>query len=365
MDFLFIRLNIIQKAFFSSVKRRKHRFIERKNVKMLENAIGGVYISIEKIVDKSSPKNVFMTPQVFLLISASVLLHAGWHFLSKQQRGGMAFFLLISLGSLFFTLPFSLCSGVDLTMLPPKFWLFAALGGLCGVVCNSGLSFGYRIADVSLVYPMARALPVLLTALITEIVYFTIGYGAPLGVTGIISMIVVFAGCLIMPLKDFRSITPDHYLKNKAMPCILIAALGTTGYTVFDKAGLDLLLEYGGAKNMILGSCAYSTIREVFLFFFLFSAVLLIPHERAGLKKDLPKQWLGYVSGIFAAMAYILVLIAMHLVTNVSYIQAFRQMSLPVGVFLGVFFLKEKAGLPKIIGLLLIVAGLAAAALWK
>ena len=107
-----------------------------------------------------------MTPTVFFLILASVLLHAGWHFLSKQQRGGMAFFLLISFGSFAITLPFTLCSGVDFTLLPPKFWLFVMLGGLCGVICNSALSFGYRIADVSLVYPMARALPVLLTVAI-------------------------------------------------------------------------------------------------------------------------------------------------------------------------------------------------------
>ncbi|MBO5958816.1 MAG: hypothetical protein J6Q65_01710 [Lentisphaeria bacterium] len=306
-----------------------------------------------------------MTPTVFFLILASVLLHAGWHFLSKQQRGGMAFFLLISFGSLAITSPFTLCSGVDFSLLPAKFWLFAALGGLCGVICNSGLSFGYRAGDVSLVYPMARALPVLLTAAVTEIAYLVLGYGAPLSLPAIIGMVVVFAGCLIMPAKDFKHLTPKYLFKNKAMPWIAIAAFGTTGYTVFDKAGLDLLLKYGNANSTILGSCAYSTIREIFLFFFLFTAVLLIPHERAGLTKDLPLRWPGYISGIFAAIAYILVLIAMHMVENVSYIQAFRQMSLPVGVFLGVFFLKEKAGLPKIIGLILIVAGLAATALLK
>lgn len=306
-----------------------------------------------------------MTTTVFLLILASVLLHAGWHFLSKQQHGGMAFFLLISFGCFATTFPLTLFSGVDFTALPPVFWLYAMLGGLCGVICNSALSFGYRAADVSLVYPMARALPVLLTAAVTETAYQLLGYGAPLSLSVMLSMVVVFAGCLIMPAKDFSHLTPRHLLKNKAMPWIILAALGTTGYTVFDKVGLDLLLKHGSARNIILGSCAYSSIREVFLFFFLFSAVLLIPHERAGLKKDLPKQWLGYVSGIFAAMAYVLVLIAMHMVENVSYIQAFRQISLPVGVFLGVFFLKEKAGLPKMIGLILIVSGLAATALLK
>ena len=82
-------------------------------------------------------------------------------------------------------------------------------------------------------------------------------------------MLVVFAGCLIMPLKDFRSITPQHYLKNKAMPWIFLAALGTTGYTVFDKIGLDLLLKHSGAENMILGSCAYSPMLQILNLLFL------------------------------------------------------------------------------------------------
>ena len=63
-----------------------------------------------------------------------------------------------------------------------------------------------------------------------------------------------------------------------------------------------------------------------------------------------------------ATSAYILVLLAMHFVTNVSYVQAFRQMSLPLGAFLGIAFLKEKATSPKLAGLTLIVGGLIAVA---
>jgi len=48
----------------------------------------------------------------------------------------------------------------------------------------------------------------------------------------------------------------------------------------------------------------------------------------------------------------------MGFVSNVSYLQAFRQMSLPLGVFAGIWFLKERFTLPKIIGTVLVVAGL-------
>ena len=48
----------------------------------------------------------------------------------------------------------------------------------------------------------------------------------------------------------------------------------------------------------------------------------------------------------------------MQFVTSVTYIQAFRQLSLPIGVLAGIFLLHERCPLPKIAGVILIVAGL-------
>jgi len=59
----------------------------------------------------------------------------------------------------------------------------------------------------------------------------------------------------------------------------------------------------------------------------------------------------------------VLILLAMGLVSNVSYVQAFRQMSLPLGVLLGVLFLHERPGPPRLAGIALVVFGLLLAAL--
>ena len=61
---------------------------------------------------------------------------------------------------------------------------------------------------------------------------------------------------------------------------------------------------------------------------------------------------------VFAASAYIMILIAMTHVTNVSYVQAFRQLSLPISVLLGVMILKEKITLFKIAAIGMILGGL-------
>ena len=56
--------------------------------------------------------------------------------------------------------------------------------------------------------------------------------------------------------------------------------------------------------------------------------------------------------------AYGLVLLAMAFVTNVSYVSAFRQISLPIGVFLGMIVHHEPRYLPRLTGLAIILAGL-------
>ena len=63
-------------------------------------------------------------------------------------------------------------------------------------------------------------------------------------------------------------------------------------------------------------------------------------------------------AGIFASLSYVLVLFSMNYVTNVSFVQAFRQMGLVFAVIAGVVILKERCSAPKIIGCLLIVSGL-------
>ncbi len=301
-----------------------------------------------------------MSFTAFLLVLISVLLHAAWHAICKSQNPFLAFYILISFSGIVLMTPFALCSGVELSNLPLRFWVTVAAGGICGALCDVGLSFAYRLSNVSLAYPLARALPVILTAVVAEIAYSFFGSGTSLGTMGFISVFVIFIGCMLMPLDNFRNVHISDYLANKALPWILLAALGTTGYTVADKFGVDLIHLYGNESNEILATYTYCIVRELILFFLLVLSVCLLPHERIHLNFALLKRWQGYLSGVFASTAYLLVLYAMALVTNVSYIQAFRQMSLPVGVVIGVFILKEKFSLPKLIGLLLILAGLIA-----
>ena len=64
------------------------------------------------------------------------------------------------------------------------------------------------------------------------------------------------------------------------------------------------------------------------------------------------------ISGLTCAVAYTLILLAMQHATNVSYVTALRQVSILLGMAMGVFWLKERAGPLKLAGVGCIFCGL-------
>ena len=221
------------------------------------------------------------------------------------------------------------------------------------MLCDLGLSYAYRFSEISLAYPMARALPVLLTAFVT----WMCGIGKPLSAVALAGMGVIFAGCILLPQAGHGRIRLQTY-RNKGMFGILAAAVGTTGYTVIDGIGVQAMFAHLPDAGGILPAGAYSCLREAVLFLTLFLGSLAA--ERRLSVRECFRNRDAYLAGISACLAYLLILIAMNHVTNVSFVQAFRQLSLPIGVLFGVVFLKERLGLAKAFALTLILGGLIA-----
>ncbi len=57
-------------------------------------------------------------------------------------------------------------------------------------------------------------------------------------------------------------------------------------------------------------------------------------------------------------VGYSLVLVSVTFVKNVSYVLAFRQLSIPIGVILGMVLLKEPMYIPRIAGTAVLFIGL-------
>ncbi|MEG1980553.1 MAG: hypothetical protein RR060_07475, partial [Victivallaceae bacterium] len=124
-------------------------------------------------------------------------LHATWNFISKKHNPSAAFYMMASMTGSVIWLIFFILSGIDFKNLPNSFYVML-LGSVCfeTIYCGS-LAYAYRKCDISLAYPLGRALPVVMVAAVSMLFHL----GHPLSYIQISGMVVIFGGCLLMPLK--------------------------------------------------------------------------------------------------------------------------------------------------------------------
>lgn len=290
----------------------------------------------------------------FVLIVASAILHAAWNLLAKKNRMTAPFYALISsMGALaWFHVQF--WTPVNMAALPGTFWffLFSSIG--FDLLYCWGLIRTYRAMEMATAYPVMRALPILLTALATTM----FGLGTPLSTMAKFGMLVVFAGCMFMPLLKFSDCRISDYF-NKSMFFVFAVACGTTGYTIFDSQAQKVMAQAAAQVSKPVLSMTYYSTRSLLLASSLWLIVLTTDGNRAVLRDYWKKHnFTPILAGVFASSTYILVLLAMNYVTNVSYVQVFRQLGLPVGLAAGTFFLKERCTATKCFGVALILLGL-------
>ena len=293
-----------------------------------------------------------MTLIAFWLILASAVLHAGWNLISKCHRPSVVFYAQSSGTAALFWVPLLLYLRPDFTALPPAFWGFLLGSVFFNVVYYTGLATAYTRGDISVVYPMARSLPVLLTTLITA----AFGLGTPPGPAAWLGMLLIFWGCLILPLPSWK----EFHWKSYAAPAlifIILAACGTTGYTIVDSFGIKLAISALPDMDKLQG-CIYMSLVEPLNCLGLLTVTLFSADSRREFQRSFARSVWPSLSGIACSLAYVLILAAMQHVNNVSYVQAFRQMSLPLCMVFGVAVLHERCGGTKIVGCAAVVAGL-------
>jgi len=138
----------------------------------------------------------------------------------------------------------------------------------------------------------------------------------------------------------------------------LLAAFGTTGYTLVDNQALAIMrgLPQIPTGN---GTLLFIALQTVVTTLILAIYTIIIPSERAQLKGARNNGWRrAALTGFLITGTYGLVLLAMNYANNVSYIAAFRQLSIPLAAMLGFIVQKETATQPKLVGIILIFSGL-------
>lgn len=297
-----------------------------------------------------------MSPAALALVLVSVCMHAGWNVLGKRNAPSLAAFALAYGAGGAVMLPLVLL-GPSLTALPSAFWGWLALSGLCQMLYMGGLAWAYARGDVSVLYPIARALPVVLVPLVS----IALLGSRVLDIWDGLGMVLVVAGALCLPLSHPQARRISTYL-TPAMGFALLAASGTVGYSLIDKQALGLM--QGAGHSGLTAGAVFMVLQALMTLTWSVPLLALLPAERRRLPA-LRQQGLTMlvVTGLMMTCTYGLVLIAMALTDEVSYVVALRQLSIPVGVLMGVLWLKEPASRAKALGTLVMLAGLVLVAL--
>ncbi len=288
------------------------------------------------------------------LVVFSAVLHAGWNILGKSHSGsGVAFTMAASLSACGVLTPSLIWYLITLgwTSLPVEFWGMLAFSGIAQIVYLVGLIMAYKHADVGVIYPIARALPVMMVG------GFSVALGHALSSQQWLGFVLITFGCILVPLTHVRQVSLVAYL-NVGVFWALIAAIGTTGYSVVDKEALTLLTQQAST----IFNDQYSAIFYLGAQFWAMGLPVLLWCLITGNDQELQAAWRirksASMAGIMMASTYGLVLFAMTMTDNVSLVVALRQISIVFGLLMGIWLLAEKWYLTRGIGVAFILAGI-------
>ncbi len=296
-----------------------------------------------------------MSIPAILLILLSAVIHVSWNLVGKRNASSVAFFGLANLFGVLLLLPVVLIYGRAAFQIPGPVWVLLGATGFFEALYYASLAKAYRYGEMSIAYPLARAFPILLVAGMTGL----LGRGERLSLLSLAGMLLVFSGCMLLPMENMTKLRWRDYL-NPAAGLALLAAIGTAGYSMVDDQALRLLRELPQTQLPAFeAALIYSFWQALSAFFFLLPVCLWTRSDRLELAETVRISWrnaLGMGVGIYAG--YILVLTAMAFTRDISYVVAFRQTSIPLGTLVGVVLLKERAYPLKFIGSVVIFAGL-------
>lgn len=277
-----------------------------------------------------------------ILVVLAAMAHATWNLLAKRAA---------MVGPVF-VFAYGLCA--TLLYAPWVVWILLHEGMhwtwpvvLC-ILASSALHLGYslclqrgyQVADLSVVYPIARGTGPLLS---TTGAFMLLG--EPATATGIAGMLCVVGGVLLIATQGRLSLfrQPQAWL---GVRWGVVIGLFIAAYTVVDAYGVKTLLIMPVLFDWF--TCVTRT-------------AMMTPHvlqRRAESWQAMRGHWhLALAVGLLSPLGYILVLYALRNGAPLSLVAPAREMSMMLGTLAGMFLLREKVGIGRLAGCGAILVG--------
>lgn len=292
-----------------------------------------------------------MTLHAFTLIIVAGIIHAFWNIVAKKAGGDARFSLFTSVLNAVVWLPVGWWVGKDVVPLwGATEWAFVSASALLHIFYFITLLRGYRVADLTVVYPLARGSGPLISSMVAVLFLgeHLSSLGA-LGIAAVVAGVFLIAGGPAMLRAATRPGAGEARERTlKGLYYGLLTGLFIAAYTVVDSYAVKVVM-----LSPILLDYMGNLVRVVML------APLSVMNW-AETQRLWRLQWrFALVVAIFSPMAYVLVLYAVQ-TAPISHVAPAREVSMLFAALIGGKLLGEGDRLLRIAGALLIGVGVVA-----
>jgi drug/metabolite transporter (DMT)-like permease len=277
-----------------------------------------------------------MPSLAILLLLISAVLHTSWNLLIKQSEDKyIVTWWMVTIGGVFAVI------ALLFTGLPPRsMWIFALISICVEATYFTTLSYAYQDNDFSLIYPVARgSAPAFLALWSFLFLHEKLTGGGMLGLG------LIIGGLLIIGINTLSqaNVTRLHF---KGAAVAVFIALLISIYTTIDGAAV----RDGFAMPYVMSMFALVPIP--------ITPFIFREYKWTRIKSALTKQPIGVpLAGVLGVLAYLMAVFS-YSIAPLSYAGSIREVSVVFGALAGWWFLKEKMGGFRVLGAIVIFAGI-------
>lgn len=284
-----------------------------------------------------------MNLTIFVLTLISGILNATWNFFSKKKSGDYSVMVTGLALSHLTILPVTLILLATHGLAPEAIPIILLSGFFAGLNTIL-LVVMYEGSDLSMAYPVARGTGVMFIAILSSILL-----REQISHLAILGIFLVLLGVFLFALTRGRRLS-DIWESIKRQKIAFFTGLSMVGYNLVDRVAVQSInplflynlrgivaMSFAVGFLMLTRGYTFSHMRDTFRCEWKYSCII------------------GY--GGFIGYAIILLIYYLFAEAKASYVTPIRETSIVIGAILGFLFLKEKATLNKIAGILSIVLG--------
>jgi drug/metabolite transporter (DMT)-like permease len=273
-----------------------------------------------------------MPTEMFLMVLGAALVHATWNALVKTDRDRLALIRVMSVTQLVL----SLCLVPFVAVPAAESWPYLAAST---VLCTGYMLFlnrAYQVADLSLVYPLARGAAPFIVAVVS------VGLlGEQLGQTGVLAILLIGLGITSLILARGAAGLRDW----RAIVLALVTGAFIGSYTIVDG----------------LGARAAGSAHGYMIWLSLITALVIVGSvgwlQRGRRSALSPRsRFAGIAAGIMSYGSAWVVIWALSL-APLAMVSALRETGIVFAVIIGVMFLKERVNPARLASIALTLVG--------